>query len=93
MDSGPGRDNRGAARHGKCPIGGSNWSRLGAIQTREVPIRSLAVGLLAVAAIAASLTLVRQRPEHREVAPLAPVPDGRPSPPELNLEAIRTAGL
>jgi len=59
---------------------------------REVGIRTLGVSLVAIAAIAVSLTLVRYRSEQRELGAL-PSPNLQPAPVDLNLEAIRTAGL
>ena len=60
--------------------------------TREDAIRTLGVSLVAIAAIAASLTLVRQRGEVRPPVP-QPIPDDQPAEVDLNLEAIRSAGL
>jgi len=58
----------------------------------EVAIRTLGVSLVAIAAVAVSLTLVRYRSEQREPGAL-PSPDLQPAAVDLNLEAIRTAGL
>ncbi len=57
--------------------------------TKEAPIRTLSVSLLAVAAIAASLLLTRNREEQKT----AGVPAGENQPAEQSLDAIRAAGL
>jgi hypothetical protein len=54
---------------------------------REVFIRTLSVSLVAVAAIAASLLLTRNREERESLTRLG----GQASPPQL--DAIRAAGL
>jgi hypothetical protein len=56
----------------------------------EVPIRTLSVSLVAVAAIAASLLLTMDR-EERETAGIAPA--GENVPNRAKLDAIRAAGL
>ena len=56
---------------------------------REVPIRTLSVSLLAVAAIAASLLIVRQRDERPNLSLLT----GGDERPAQQLDAIRAAGL
>lgn len=56
----------------------------------EAPIRTLSVSLVAVAAIAASLLIVRSREEHD---PTGLVPAGENAPVRLRLDAIREAGL
>jgi hypothetical protein len=58
---------------------------------QEVPIRTLSVSLLAVAAVAASLLIARQRDE-RPVLPPA-LTGGEDLPAEHTLDAIRAAGL
>jgi hypothetical protein len=59
---------------------------------REVPIRTLGVSLVAIAAIVASLALARQRSEERQ--PELPAPTPRtPAAVDLNLDAIRSAGF
>jgi hypothetical protein len=63
------------------------------LQPQEVAIRTLGVSLVAVAALAASMTLVRQRNEQRSPES-PPVPDdAAPAALDLNLDAIRSAGL
>lgn len=66
------------------PLGGSPFT-----PNAGGPIRTLSVSLLAVAAIAASLLIVRreQRPQH------GLVPAGEVLPAEQSLDAIREAGL
>jgi hypothetical protein len=59
-------------------------------QSGEALIRTLSVSLVAVAAIAASLLLTRNRDEGIE-AQL--VPSGGPQQPGFQLDAIRAAGL
>jgi len=54
-------------------------------------IRTLGVSLVAVAAIAASLLLARQRPE--KSAPGAEIPADESAPARQSLDAIRAAGL
>jgi hypothetical protein len=56
---------------------------------RRLFIRTLSVSLLAVAAIAASLLIVRQRDERGSHSPLIPGGDGLPA---QQLDAIRAAG-
>lgn len=56
----------------------------------EVPIRALGVSLVAIAAIVASLTIVRQRHvERRSDENIRP----EPSQAALDLEELRVAGL
>jgi hypothetical protein len=62
------------------------------VLSREEPIRTLGIGLLAVAAVIASLTIVRQRNEGRHPEP-PPTPGRAPLSAGINLDAIRTAGL
>jgi hypothetical protein len=57
-----------------------------------VRIRTLGVSLVAIAAIVASLTIVRQRSEVRQPEPAPPTPR-TPAAVDLNLDAIRSAGL
>jgi hypothetical protein len=59
---------------------------------REVPIRTLGVSLVAIAAIVASLAIVRQRSEETQPEPPAPNPR-TPAAVDLNLDAIRSAGF
>lgn len=60
--------------------------------TREALIRTLGVSLVAVAAIVASLTLVRQRQEipapHKDKRP-----EHSPAAVDLDLELLRAAGF
>lgn len=56
----------------------------------EVPIRTLSVSLVAVAAIAASLLLTRTR-EERDINDIANT--GENVPARFKLDAIREAGL
>lgn len=62
------------------------------ISNREGLIRTLGIGLVAIAAVVASLTLVRQRNEGQRPEP-QPAPDRAPAPPGLNLDEIRAAGF
>jgi hypothetical protein len=62
------------------------------VPSREELIRTLGIGLLAVAAVMASLTIVRQRNEERHPEP-QPTPGRAPVSAGINLDAIRTAGL
>jgi hypothetical protein len=57
-------------------------------QRKEIPIRTLSVSLLAVAAIAASVLLTRSRDEKA-----SDIPAGEQQPAEHSLDAIRAAGL
>ena len=57
----------------------------------EELIRALSVSLLAVAAIAASLLLSRDRPERTMSDGLTPADQGLPA--EQSLDEIRAAGL
>jgi hypothetical protein len=56
---------------------------------QEAIIRTLSVSLLAVAAIAASLLIVRHRDERASHSPLSPGGEGLPA---QQLDAIRAAG-
>jgi hypothetical protein len=56
----------------------------------RAPIRTLSVGILAVAAVAASLIITRGRDE-QDATTL--VPAGETQPAEQSLAAIRAAGL
>jgi hypothetical protein len=58
---------------------------------QEVPIRTLSVSLLAVAAVAASLLIARQRDERPVQLPVHT--GGEDLPAEHSLDAIRAAGL
>ena len=58
--------------------------------TREALIRTLGVSLVAVAAIVASLTLVRQR---QDVPAQAKVKRQEHSPAAVDLEQLRAAGF
>lgn len=58
--------------------------------TREARIRTLGVSLVAVAAIVASLTLVRQR---QDVPAQAKVKRQEHSPAAVDLEQLRSAGF
>lgn len=60
--------------------------------TAEVAIRALGVSLVAIAAVVASLTIVRQRVDQRPAEPGAAPDDARVAV-DLNLEAIRSAGF
>lgn len=66
-----------------CPASTPAW---------ETAIRTLGVSLVAIAAVAASLTIARQRVEQRRPEPRAP--DGNATLVVApNLDAIRAAGL
>jgi hypothetical protein len=58
------------------------------LSRREVFIRTLSVSLVAVAAIAASVLLTRNREEREGL-----LPSGSDQAPRLQLDAIRAAGL
>jgi hypothetical protein len=81
-----------AKRHTECvgrrlaPAG-----RLHHTHTLEALIRTLSVSLVAVAAIAASLLLTREKEEAEDTSRL--VPAGENTPARLKLDAIRAAGL
>ena len=60
--------------------------------SQEELIRTLGIGLVAVAAVMVSLTFVRQRNEVRRPDP-QPTPGRAPVLSGTNLDAIRTAGL
>ena len=62
------------------------------VLSQEERIRALGIGLVAVAAVMASLTIVRQRNEERRPEP-QPTPGRPPVLADMNLDAIRTAGL
>ena len=78
-------------RHGEMPIllGSEALDR---VLSQEEPIRTLGIGLVAIAAVMASLTIAWQRNEARELEP-QPAPGGEPITLGMNLDAIRTAGL
>ena len=63
--------------------------------TREAPIRTLGIGLIALAAIVASVSVARHR--GGEQGFLEPEPGRAPAPapaaPRVDLDAIRSAGL
>jgi hypothetical protein len=81
-------------RHGKCLSMARSGGFAAAFQPREVAMRALGISLIAIAAVAVSLTVARQgRSDHPLPAEPDPTPDGVPLALELNLEAIRAAGL
>jgi hypothetical protein len=81
-------------RHGKCLSMARSGGFAAAFQPREVAIRALGFSLIAIVAVAVSLTVARQgRSDHPPPAEPDPAPDGVPLALELNLEAIRAAGL
>ncbi len=59
---------------------------------REVPIRTLGVSLVAIAAVVATLTVARQRSEERTAQP-EPQPGRAPAANPLDLDALRSAGM
>lgn len=59
---------------------------------REAPIRTLGVSLIAVAAVVASLTIVRQRQEE-PVRDKEKRPQHSPAAVDLDLERLRAAGF
>ena len=65
---------------------------LDGVLSQEEHIRTLGIGLVAVAAVMASLTIARQRSEMRRAEP-QPTPGRAPALADMNLDAIRTAGL
>ncbi len=58
----------------------------------EEPIRALGVSLVAIAAIVASLTVVRQRQEERRTDDRVR-PEPSPAAVDLDLDGIRAAGF
>jgi hypothetical protein len=62
------------------------------VPSQEENIRTLGIGLVAIAAVMVSLTLVKQRNEARQPEP-EPTPGRAPATTGMNLDAIRTAGL
>ena len=76
--------------HGTCRY--STLKTLDGVLSEEERIRTLGIGLVAIAAVMASLTIVRQRSEERHPE-LPPTPGRAPAAPDMNLDAIRTAGL
>ncbi|CAN5351180.1 hypothetical protein BH23GEM4_BH23GEM4_13950 [soil metagenome] len=60
-------------------------------QREEEPIRTLGVSLVAVAAIVASLTVVRQRQEVRGDKEVRPGPS--PTTVDIDLDGLRAAGF
>ena len=72
----------------------SGGNILSCLQTEGVTIRTLGVSLVAIAAVAASLTLARQRGDQRRPE-LSTTPDSPPVPltTDAGLDAIRSAGL
>lgn len=78
--------------HAECVVDTRPLDRATAAPFRgEAPIRTLSVSLVAVAAIAASLLIVRSREEHDTNPGI--VPAGENVPARLKLDAIREAGL
>jgi hypothetical protein len=64
------------------------------VQPVEVAIRTLGVGLVAIAAVAASLTFAKYRGEQRQQDPRLTSDDSSaPSVVDAELDAIRSAGL
>jgi hypothetical protein len=78
----------------RSPCGRSNWTtgarHIRQYKSKEALIRTLSVSLVAVAAIAASLLLTRNREGD---APVRVLPAGGEQPCRLQLDAIRAAGL
>jgi hypothetical protein len=62
------------------------------VQRREVAIRTLGVGLVAIAAVAASLTFARYRGDQKQGGSQSP-DDALALSAIGNLDAIRAAGL
>ena len=60
--------------------------------TREALIRTLGVSLVAIAAIVASLTIVRQR-QDEPVRDKGKRPEHSPAAVDLDLEQLRAAGF
>jgi hypothetical protein len=59
----------------------------------EALIRTLGVGLIAIAAIVASLTVVKQRQEEARDAEGEKRPQLTPAQPRLDLDQLRAAGM
>ena len=59
----------------------------------EGPIRALGVSLVAIAAIVASLAVVRHRHDEDRRADTQPSPERVPAAIDLDLDGIRAAGL
>jgi hypothetical protein len=88
MMSGPGSIGMlGALRHAPAMMPESNTFRAGGL------IRTLGVGLIAVAVVAAGLLLTRQRQVRLATDGGGAEPAGVTEPADRVLESIRTAGL
>ncbi len=61
--------------------------------TREARIRTLGVGLIAIAAIVASLTVVRQRQDAAHTPEGEKGPNVAPAASSLDLDQLRAAGM
>jgi len=81
---------RAHAGHGRCRYYPETTQD--GILSQEELIRTLGIGLVAVAAVMVSMTFVRQRSEERRPEP-QPTPGRAPALVGMNLDAIRTAGL
>lgn len=62
-------------------------------QLREAHIRTLSVGLIALAAIVASLSVVRQRQEETHPQDGEKRPQHLPASTEVDLDQLRAAGM
>lgn len=63
------------------------------LSQREALIRTLGVGLIALAAIVASLTVVRQRQEEAHPPEGEKRPQHTPASSRLDLDQLRAAGM
>jgi hypothetical protein len=63
------------------------------LSLREALIRTLGVGLIALAAIVASLTVVKQRQEEARPPEGEKRPQNLPASPRVDLDQLRAAGM
>jgi hypothetical protein len=63
------------------------------LSQREALIRTLGVGLIALAAIVASLTVVKQRQEEARPSEGEKRPQHLPASPRVDLDQLRAAGM
>lgn len=81
---------RGRVGHGTCPYQGSEGGT--PVPSREVLIRSLGIGLVAIAAVVVSISVARSRGDARREG-VEPALTGTLPSDKLDLDALRSAGL
>lgn len=89
------RGNERSFGHGRCCAGAkaAPGRRATPPQLREARIRTLGVSLIAIAAIVASLTVVRQRQDVARLAEGEKGPQITPATSRLDLDQLRAAGM